>query len=523
MPFFDFHLHPTLKGMFSLDTSKTDPWVKIDVHAINWKLRWCSDFQNILCSQSNLSQLIGNNCNLVCVALYSPEHAISSDQFLNKQAQGTLSKYLDPRQLDLINAPGANPYELMKTDLTEVLLKPERFNVRDKKIVPLRKGIEYDPHDDTSLYVAFTIEGCHSLASTYDKNNIQANDIIRNLRDLTESQNIPIISVNLTHIEQYKFCNHAYGILFVTSEEFKPRQKEISEDGITILKECYSRKIMIDLKHMSLGARRFLVEQLRPKPEFAAINQPLICTHSGFTGLSFSDVPDYMDYHDEKNKDYGYVLWNKPKLYGQNAITAFNPSSINLYNEEILAILVSGGMIGLSLDKRILGYSDPGNRPDALNDLAFEEEYISLLEKDYFLTKPILGAKMNDAFCITAQEVLEGGEVNPDAAFYHLCHFMSHILHVVRVAGDNGYDVTRALTQVCIGSDFDGLINPIWCCPTMESISHFKTEFVSHFNDYADANADKVRLPAGFDIHAFADRLFFENGKEFLMDRLSKI
>ncbi|WP_315814412.1 hypothetical protein [Paraflavitalea speifideaquila] len=100
---------------------------------------------------------------------------------------------------------------------------------------------------------------------------------------------------------------------------------------------------------------------------------------------------------------------------------------------------------------------------------------------------------------------------------------MSHILHLIKVAGEGGYNVSQALMQVCIGSDFDGLINPVWCCPTIDSINDFKNDFIRSFPRFARANRDKVSLPNGFDVHAFADRLFFINGKEFLLKRVALI
>ncbi|MBV4360499.1 amidohydrolase family protein [Pinibacter aurantiacus] len=524
MPYFDFHLHATLKTLFSQDSSKTSPWDKFDVKAIPWVLKWCSEFEYILTSQSNLTQLIKNNCNLVCVAAYAPERAITADPFLNKQAKGTLSRYLNPNQLDFlngVNGANPNPYQVVKEDILKVLLDPARFNVQDKKVVVLQKGVAYNQDDHTTLYVVFTVEGAHTLANSYEKNKVFANDVIDNLNDFTSVLNFPVISVNLTHMEQYPFANHAYGILFVSNDAFKPQGKEITPEGIKIVTACYKKNVMIDLKHMSVGARRFLIEQLRTSPDFAAINQPLICTHAGFTGLSFKDIPDYLEYKEENNTGYGYVLWYKPKVYQSTTWTSFNPSSINLYDEEILAILQSGGMIGISLDKRILGFTEAIDRADALMDLSYEEEYISKQEKQYFLTKGTTGQKMTEDYCITNQEILEGGTVNPDASFYHLCHFMSHILHLIKVATNGGYDPVKALTQVCIGSDFDGLINPIWCCPTVESMDSFKKFFIDQFPFFARANKDIVALPTGFDVRDFANKLFFENGRDFVMKRLA--
>ncbi|MEO8771250.1 MAG: hypothetical protein ABI402_14240 [Ferruginibacter sp.] len=518
MPFFDFHLHPSTKGMFSQDSSKTNPWQTIDIKSIPWAIRWCSDFQYIIGSQSNFSQLVNAGANIVCIAVIAPERGITEDTFINKQAKGTLSRYLDPVELEIINNLDTSPYRMILDDLKNVIMNPGRFGITDKKIILLNKGVNYDIHDHSSIYVTFTVEGAHSLGNNFDKEKITATDVLHNLDDLIQ-QGFPILSINLTHLEQYNFCCHAYGILFVNSENFKPVQKEVTEAGIDIIKGCYQRGIMIDMKHLSLGARRFLVENLRKQADVQSVMQPLICTHAGFTGISYKDIPDYIEYKAIKNAAYSYLLWNKPKLYQSNTFTSFNPSSINLYDDDILAILQSGGMIGLSLDKRILGYSEPSTMPDALNDLVFEEEYISNQEKQYFITKRSLGNKMNEEHCITTQEVLEGGSVNPEVSFYHLCHFMSHVLHFIKVATDNNYDIKKALTQICIGSDFDGFINPVWCCPTIESIGDFKIKFSKEFPGFARSNRDVVKLPADFDILQFTNQLFFENGKNFILNR----
>ena len=82
----------------------------------------------------------------------------------------------------------------------------------------------------------------------------------------------------------------------------------------------------------------------------------------------------------------------------------------------------------------------------------------------------------------------------------------------------NNYDEAAALNQLCIGSDYDGLINPIWTCETANGLEHFKSEFEDNF--VAFAKEASVALPAGFDVRAFTKRLFFENGRDFVLNRL---
>jgi hypothetical protein len=118
-------------------------------------------------------------------------------------------------------------------------------------------------------------------------------------------------------------------------------------------------------------------------------------------------------------------------------------------------------------------------------------------------------------------EIEEGGEVNPMLSDYHLKHFMAHVLHVIALAQKNNYDVMTALDQLCIGSDYDGLINPIWVCETANSLEHFKSELEDNFVSFAKKS--RVKLPKEFDVKTFSKKLFFENGRDFVMKRLDII
>ncbi len=518
MPYFDFHVHPTLKCMFSEADAKTSPWVDIDVKKIPWLLRWCTEFEYILGSQADLRMLNKNKADLIVVAIFVPERGMTENDLILKEAQTKLQVYLNPERLKKMNDGTLKPYpDLVNEDL-DVLLNAQRFGITDKQVVALTKDVVFDENDASKIFVVFSVEGLHSLSPTLDKTKINKQTILDNLDELRAKY--PIILINITHLEQYPFINQAYGIQFVSNDDFKPTGNRYSQDGIDNVKHCYENNIIVDLKHQSLATRRMLIEDIRKRAEFQNILQPLVCTHAGFTGLSYNDIPDYIGYQKIRRKKYSYLLWGKPRLYHMHDLTmAFNPSSINLYDEDIKAIIESGGMIGLNMDKRILGYSEAENRTPTADELAFEEEYISNDEKDVYLTKRYLGKKMTDSYCITTLEVLQGGDVNPQLGFYHLCHFMQHVLHFIKIAGQTA-DVNKALTQICIGSDFDGIINPVWCCASVNDLDSFKNQFIQYFPDFAKQNKDRVTLPAGFDVKQFADDLFFNNGKNFVMGRL---
>ncbi len=520
MPYFDFHMHPTLKSMFSSPEAKSSPWVDIDTGKINFMLQWCSDFSSILGSQCNLRQLIESDVNLVCVALLIPDPGMLDNKLLLKQAETRLSIYLNAERLKGIAGSNLVAYpDLVKEDL-DVLLNQQQFGVGDKKVKIIKNKADYDQNSKDTLHVVFSVEGCHTLSPTLNSSEIKVQNVLDNLDDLRKDY--PVLLLNITHIESFPFCNQAFGMQFVPADCFKPKGNKLSNDGVAIMKHCYEKGILIDLKHTSLGARRMMIEDVRNWPEFQGINQPLVCTHAGFAGLSYNDIPDYIMRFDQEDKSTNIRL-GKPKKYSDDQEIAFNPSSINLYDEDILAILQTGGLIGLSLDKRILGYKEADPQASDLDELAFEEEYVSNQELPFFIFKNELGTKATDEFCITTKEVLDGGIVDPQLTNYHLKHFMAHVLHVFKVANDNGYSIEKAMKQICLGSDFDGLINPVYCCMTINEIGKFKKQLINSFPSFAEANSDKVALPASFKIGDFAEQLFFENGKNFVLDRLEKL
>ncbi len=514
--FFDFHIHPSMKCLFSDPPEKFGPWENLDTSAIPDLLNWCTEFKYILRSQANLNQLWYNDCRLVCVALYAPEKGILDNPLILGQATGKLGKYIHEKKIKKIINGTLKPYDLVVNDDLKVLLDPTQFGITNKKVVPLWDKADYDESKTDTIYVVFSVEGCHSLSSSLMRLNI--NEIISSIDDL--ATRVPLLAINLTHMEQYGLSNHAYGMQFINNKEFRPTGFGLSSNGAKIVQHCYNKNICIDLKHMSLGARTQLYN-LRWSPGFQAINQPLLCTHAGFTGISTTEIPAYFYKTRKYTKDgYRKVWMGKPFTATSSGIEpAFNPSSINLYDEDIQAILESGGMIGLSLDKRILGYDNPdGVQDDSI--YAIENEYISIKEEAFFFTGPA-GTAFDNGKCMLLKTVREGGTVDPNLAEYHLRHFMAHLVHLIRVARHGNYDVNKALKQVCIGSDYDGMINPLSSCEKVDELVYFKELFEKRFVAFAgDCN---VALPQGFDVMAFSEALFYKNGKEFVMNRLDLI
>lgn len=510
MSFFDFHVHPTLKSLFGDDTSRLDPWKTLDIRLIPNLLRWCSEFKYILRSQANLRQLIYNECKLVCIALHAPERYTLDNSLILKNAERKLSAYLSSKKIRDIISNTITPYDLIITEDLPMLFDPARFGISDRKVVALTKASDFDETNEKTLYAVFSVEGCHTLSRSALP-NITSAEVIQNLDDLRTR--VKVLAVNLTHMQQSPLCNHAYGMQFLQHDSFKPTGRGLSAEGARVVKHCYENNIMIDIKHMSLVARRNLYD-IRKGGGFGAVNRPIICTHAGFTGISWEKISDYIySIRTFSNRDYIKITLGKRFLNCSMPRPSFNTASINLFDEDILQILSSDGIIGLSLDKRILGYADLDAEVETYT---LEVEYISKSESKAFFESPQTVFKSN--LCIENKEVDQGGRVNPSVGEYHLRHFMAQIIHIIKVCRREGYDVSKALHQICIGSDFDGMINPIWICDTFDNLQYFRETFEERFVDFADDCG--VALPAGFDVKSFSTDLFYKNGRDFVLARL---
>lgn len=533
MPYFDFHIHPTLKSLFSDPPDKLSPWNSIEKKYIPFLVEHCSDMPYILCNQSNLEQLFDGACRLICFAIHAPERYFLDNDLIRPQLdkKKKLGKYLHK---DVVNniINNKDPYSISVTrDMVNTFLSATNGN---KKIKAITKATDYNENDGDTLHAVFTIEGLHSLSYGVlhcDDAPVNVQEIKDNLSKITDELGIAVLAVNVNHIQQSKLCNMAYAIQFLSQDDFSPKGDGIQPEGVELISHCYSKKIMIDIKHMSLGARKQLYN-LRNTNTFNGDEQPVICTHAGFTGISWNNIPDYVFNAGKAKNGSRELFMGKAVVYGDRGRPAFNTSSINLYDEDIVEILKSKGMIGLSLDKRILGFQDYFDGVEGTsgeNIYPFEKDVISELEFEHFITKPHIGQAFDDEKVLTWSESQLGEGIDPDSAigrvndtmFYHLKHFMAHVLHFMAIIKNNNLDWDDCMKRICIGSDFDGLVNNVWCCMNATEFSKFKHFFESRFMAFAQEASGQVQLPAGFDVAAFANKLFYENGRDYVLARLA--
>lgn len=398
------------------------------------------------------------------------------------------------------------------------------------------------------MNLVFTVEGLHCLASDLKEGQFanDADKTIKNLDELLTEYPIKIISINITHIDNSNqiFSNQAYAmdgmrVNGFQEAELRPTGNGLTAEGRKIIKALDERGILTDTKHMSVVARKEFYELRRRE----GITSPIVCSHGGLTGIWFDQAEEkFTDYILEARKigEHQRFRLGKPIKYKMGKVydqIGFNASTINLFNEDVKEIFDSNGLLGISLDQRVLGYSGvykTGTGHVTNNVLTgsagiwsginwvTDTEFVSLgeFEDRGFRSGRPYGFAWRNCVDADALDKLINKNIN-NVREIHFLHFAFHILHCMVLARqwDSRNGMEKMLCQtLCIGSDYDGMIESISSAKDSTEIHLLRKKFIKDFPNILKKN--KVDLPQGLGIERVADRIFFENGRDFVLARL---
>ncbi len=479
LKYIDFHCHPSLKtylGEYE-EKHRDNCWEEIDISGL---VEWIDMLLgNIIDSQSSLSQHYKGRVKLLVAGIYPTEIPILTGELIkidNKVANILLASYLIPElSHPLLKAITSKRigYSQAFDDLKNHLLKSRNIE-KGFHLVHSASDIK-----ENTLNVILSIEGAHALM--HDTDNYTDEEVVNRLDSLKKGSE-RYLYLTLTHITRNPVCNHAWGIKDIKDDRFIPVDYGISDLGKKIidkaLENTNTKRVYIDVKHMSLRARLQYYDLLKSKYNNRI---PVIASHTGVTGVSYRNLPVY-EYHYKKRKKCVQVEYYIP----EGLMSAyFNPWSINLYDEEINIIIESGGLIGINLDERIIGtkHNKKKNRIEYFSESEFEEFKPAIDENlDFFKSRLNYAKAVNDDPLLMINRDLK-----------HLCN---NILHIVKIGGKRAWD------HICIGSDFDGLVNAVECCKTAEKYEKLErrlermlpkmAESDKHTNYYTDNIEDKV-------------------------------
>lgn len=299
------------------------------------------------------------------------------------------------------------------------------------------------------------------------------------------------------------------------------------------------RSILLDLKHCDLATREWFYDSLMVRKNLPDV--PPICSHCALTGLPIK---------------YGSPFNDEYSVLRSASATTFYPFGINLYDEEVLRIHRHKGIIGLPLEERVLGgyvnplknWRTPLTRRGYIKDPRWERrihrraQLRRWFRREIHQLSPVRPAMAN-ALLDTRTTMLEAPGFTPKAKheeritradFMSAEPFMQNLFRLVDLIMDdpkNRHDdyppVQRAWEypwwHVCIGSDLDGLIDPIDICATADRYPYFKRRLkvlIPLFLEwrrfeYPDMRGFKDYFAAPEDIDRALDLLFYESLRDF--------
>ena len=236
----------------------------------------------------------------------------------------------------------------------------------------------------------------------------------------------------------------------------------ITELGLLALDQLLSRdngrRILIDIKHMSAKARKQFYK-IR-KESYSANNDffPIICSHAAVNGISTLNEILTKEDKDRHNNNKYFNAW-----------------TINLTNEDISEIIESDGLMGIILhedrmpgkivSKRIKKFKDDLDKK--------RDEYVKLI--------------------------------------------MANIFHMVSVKNEVG-----AWNHICLGSDFDGIINFIDIYENVEKYDDLANHIFQFLNrplaiPEASLKIEDInRLKFGLSPQEILDKIMYQNMDDFL-------
>jgi microsomal dipeptidase-like Zn-dependent dipeptidase len=242
-----------------------------------------------------------------------------------------------------------------------------------------------------------------------------------------------VFSINLTHHFWNQLCGHAMSLYALNGKALNQRNHlgaGITDLGWKLIKELLDdtkggRKVYIDVKHMSVKSRTQYYKYLIYLRKEKSITVPVIYTHSAINEFKTNA---------EAEKAMNLVqggeieIDNGNKAYNESSL--FNPWDINMSDEDILMVNDSKGLIGISLDERIL-----------------------------------MGSEMNKKLShfVNSWEDKEPSKeqyINPwvEALIINIMYIISVVVDINSPLASQWISIKKLIT---LSSDFDGFIHPI--------------------------------------------------------------
>jgi microsomal dipeptidase-like Zn-dependent dipeptidase len=470
MPFADIHCHPSFKSYgHSFPSKQNSPDIKEKSSIFYYDPPGLTDKLIDLLGgivkyrQSDMSSLGFGNTGIICASLYPLEKGF----FNNKLGTGAENDVL----LNFITSVGAQRVNFVQgvtdyfADLVDEYnyykdLNNQSFKLADNqeyKYIIAKNATDVDiivNGDVTAnkrantIAVVLTIEGGHCFGTGIDPLNHRAlpEKVLANVDAVKNWEHRPLF-ITLTHHFYNEICGHAKsltGIVEKVTDQSFGMGSGITKMGKEVIRlmldNTHGKRIYIDIKHMSRKSRLEYFEML--DTEFATEEIPVVASHGAVTG----------------NAEDGNLFLNE---------------DINFFDDELVRIAKTNGLLGLQLDERRI------TAPHSFN-----------LRKSHSLER---------------RKVLYYSS-------YMLWLQMKHIAELLDSMGMFAWGIQS------IGSDYDGVVNPINGYWTAENLPTLEDYLLKHaFNYMCGDGKKKLKEFNRLDPEEIVSRMMGGNAYRFIM------
>ncbi|MEP2057497.1 MAG: membrane dipeptidase [Maribacter litoralis] len=468
----DLHCHPALKPYGKSFNYKKKGWNNPHRSRRNsiWKYDPPSLTDKLLnyvinltkFSQSNFTSLAKGDVKIVFASLYPLEKGffvndIKSD-FL-RDLTGNFATGIGKKRIDAVQAMTnyfqdlEREYDFYK-QLNEKIIRLPEGQFRYKLVnnySEVEDIFKEDQIGPRTIAVVFTIEGLHVLNSNLNKPPNET-DFLKNLKKIKAWDTPPLI-VGLAHHFWNHLCGHAVSFTNLVAKNVN--QLEGMDSGITPL----GLTIIHELLDTTNG-KRILVDikhmNTKSRQEYYALLEG---------NRNYSNVPIVVT-HGAAN---GLPSTSVQEQKGSSVAHKLNNVDINFYNDEIIRIARSKGIFGLQLDERR----------------------------------------------VASKQTLK--ETKKSVRRSKIMHYRSELLwnqiqHIAEVLDTEGI---FAWDMMAIGSDFDGIIDPLNSFWTSEELPYLADFLERHAFNYMKTAKFKISENK-IDADEIVYRIMSRNGLDFL-------
>ena len=577
--YFDFHFHPLAKH--HLAPKPKDPSYD-DYGHLTRPVPMSKAFMDYtdetilrtLESQCCLDYLNDAKVRFGVATIAALEFGVASSKgFFNDILKNNLKKPFEARYFEKVKEGEVSYLNLFLRELEEYsnLEKSDRANFLSRE--------NMHAINEERLNLTLAIEGGHNLcmkkignaleydesadfkkSGFFDSNGLNSNNpadvlevLVKKIRD-RGWEVLYLTLARLTHIPEQHLATHAFGTKTMKHPSFYPFGNGLTELGKEVVARAselqikpsqgakgssssikmgddegivQSAPVFIDIAHMSLKSRLDLYDYRRQE---GYTKIPLVASHVGVTGYSINDWKDNLDSKKCVNHvDQGIKtikIYTKPKVagyWGANVKKefAFNPSTINLMDEDIIEVVRSGGMVGISLNLDMLGL-DPKHKVEdgsyefiSTADFIYHFPYTSIKSLDYASTDEI---RAEETWSSESRR-----ELHPLSICFNIVHIMAVILLRTKEDEPENY--------ICIGSDFDGFIEPLKICGDSRFLKDLEASLMKWLpvaaTKYQKENGGakdlfKLTKERGV-LKVIVRKILYQNGFDFLERHYSRI